>query len=98
MNENKNQYYVVRGDRSGVFFGQIEKREGQEITMKNVRRLHYWRGALDCIHLASDGTLDPRNCRFTKVVDSLTLLDAIEIHPCTEKATESLAGVPAWTY
>lgn len=94
---NNEQYYVVRGDRSGVFFGQIEKREGQEITMRNVRRLHYWDGALDCIHLAADGTLRPEHCRFTKVADSLTILDAIEIHPCTEKARESLSGVRAWT-
>ena len=27
----KNKYYVIRGDRSGVFFGQIASRNGQEV-------------------------------------------------------------------
>ena len=41
----KDLYYIVRGDRSGVFFGKIEERNGQEVKMKEVRRLWYWDGA-----------------------------------------------------
>ena len=37
--------YIVRGDRSGVFYGEIKERKGQEVTMTNVRRLWYWDGA-----------------------------------------------------
>lgn len=37
--ENKKEFYIVRGDRSGVFFGNIKERNGQEVTMTNVRRL-----------------------------------------------------------
>ena len=37
--------YIVRGDRSGVFFGEIKERNGREVTMTNVRRLWYWDGA-----------------------------------------------------
>lgn len=39
------QYYIVRGDRSGVFFGQVAARNGQEVELRNVRKLWYWDGA-----------------------------------------------------
>ena len=40
-----NQKYLVRCDRSGVFYGEIEKQEGREIIMRNVRCIWYWNGA-----------------------------------------------------
>lgn len=27
----ENKYYIIRGDRSGVFFGQIAGRNGKEV-------------------------------------------------------------------
>ena len=91
-----NKNYIVRGDRSGVFFGEIEKREGREVTMRNVRRLWHWRGATECCQLAAEGVKDPHNCKFTMFVDELTLLDAIEIHPCTEAAAATIREVREW--
>lgn len=41
----ENKYYIIRGDRSGVFFGQIAGRNGQEVELRNVRKLWYWEGA-----------------------------------------------------
>ena len=38
---NNNQYYIVRGDRAGVFFGKSKERNGSEVTMTEVRKL--WR-------------------------------------------------------
>lgn len=46
--------------------------------------------------LAVDGTSKPRECKFTVAVESITILDAIEIIPCTDKAIESIGGVPEW--
>lgn len=39
------QKYIVRADRAGVFFGEIESRTGSEVTMRNVRHIWYWEGA-----------------------------------------------------
>lgn len=89
--------YIVRGDRSGVFFGEILKREGREVTMKNVRRLWYWDGAASISQLAKSGTVAPENCKFTVSVDTVIILDAIEIDECTEAAIASIEGVTAWT-
>lgn len=95
MNE---KYYIVRGDRSGVFAGNIEKREGQEVTMRNVRRLWYWDGACSISELALRGTSKPDNCKFTVTIEEITLLDTIEIIPCTEKAEKNIKGVKVWEY
>ena len=93
MNE---QYYIIRGDRSGVFFGQIEERNGQEVKIRNCRRLWYWDGAASISQLALDGTKAPNNCKFTVTVDELTILDAIELIPCTEVSVKSIQAVKVW--
>lgn len=90
------QYYIIRADRAGVFFGQIESRNGDEVTMRNVRRIWYWDGANSISQLAVDGTAKPNNCKFTVTVEQMTILGVIEIIPCTEKATKSIMAVREW--
>lgn len=90
------RYCVVRGDRSGVFAGTVTEIDGQNIEIKDVRRLWYWDGAASISQLALDGTTAPRNCKFTVSVPSILLTDAIEIIPATQKAQESICGVPVW--
>ena len=87
---------IVRGDRSGVFFGTLVKREGREVELKDCRRIWYWEGAASISQLAVDGTLKPDYCKFTVAVDSIEILDAIEIIPCTDKAIKSIEGVKVW--
>lgn len=90
------KYYIVRGDRSGVFAGNIKERNGREVTMSDVRRLWYWEGACSISQLALDGTTKPSECKFTVALDEITLLDAIEIIPCTDKAEKSIRSVAEW--
>lgn len=92
----KTQKYIVRCDRSGVFYGEIEKRDGQNITMKNARCLWRWYGAASLMQLALEGVKQPEDCMFTVTVDSLEVLDAIEIIPCTDAAVESIEAVEQW--
>lgn len=89
--------YIVRGDRSGVFYGEIKERNGREVTMTNVRRLWYWDGANSISQLAKLGTVRPENCKFTATVDECIVLDAIEIDKCSEAAIKSIEGVCEWT-
>lgn len=88
--------YIVRGDRSGVFYGEVEARNGNEVVMKNVRRLWYWDGANSISQLAQYGTVRPSSCKFTVAVDECLILDAIEIDKCSVEAIKSIDGVPVW--
>lgn len=87
---------IIRGNRSGVEFGKLVSQNGSEVTLKNARRIWYWDGAASLSQLAKDGTINPTHCKFTVFVDSITILDAIEIIPCTDKAIKSIEEVSAW--
>lgn len=96
MNNFKGKKVIVRGDRSGVFFGTLAEKDGQEVKLEKCRRLWYWDGAASISQLAVDGVSAPDNCKFTVTVDEIEILDAIEIIPCTDKAIESIEGVREW--
>lgn len=89
-------YKIVRTYSAGVFYGIIEKREGQEVTLRNARRLWQWAGAASLSQLAIDGTQNPKVCKFPEAVNKILLLQVIEILDMTEKAKKSLDSVPVW--
>ena len=64
--------------------------------MRNVRNIWYWDGAATLLQLATEGTMNPDKCKFTMIVDSLVVLDAIEIIPCTDRAIKSIEAVKEW--
>ena len=87
---------IVRGDRSGVFFGTLSEKEGQEVRLENCRRIWYWDGANSISQLAVDGVTKPNSCKFTVTVSEIIITDVIEIIPCTDKAIENIEGVKEW--
>ena len=87
---------IVRGDRSGVFFGTLEKRDGKEVLLTDCRRLWYWDGAASISQLAESGTTNPSECKFTVSVSDIIITDAIEVILCTAEAVSSIEGVRTW--
>ena len=98
MENNIGKKVIIRGDRSGVEFGELVEQNGNEVTLKNARRLWYWEGAASLSQLAMDGPKIPEGCKFTVTVSSITILDAVEIIPCTDKAIKSIEEVDEWKY
>ncbi len=98
MGSNIGKKVIIRGDRSGVEFGELVEQNGSVVTLKNARRLWYWSGAASLSQLAMDGTKRPQDCKFTVTVSSITILDAVEIIPCTDKAIKSIEEVDEWKY
>lgn len=90
------KYQIVRTYSAGVFAGYVESKNGQEVVMRNVRKIWYWDGAASLAQLAMEGTKKPENCKFPCVVDKIELLEAIEILDCTEIAQKSIEGVKVW--
>lgn len=89
---------IFRGDRSGVFYGELVERNGQEVEIRNCRRLWYWDGACSISEIALSGVKKPDNCKFTVTVESLVITDCIEIDVCTDKAINSIESVKVWNY
>lgn len=87
---------IVRGDRSGVFFGTLEEKNGREVKLSNCRRLWYWDGAASDFQLALEGVKAPKQCKFTVTIQEIVLLDAIEVIPCSKRAIKSLESVIVW--
>ena len=92
----ENQFCIVRTSRAGVFFAKVDKLEGSTAQLRDVRRLWYWSGASECLQLAQEGVKKPMACKFTLTVPTMTVLDVIEVIPCTEEAAANIAGVKAW--
>ena len=88
------QYYIVRSDRAGVFFGQIKKRNPNSIVMTNVRKIFYWDGAAAVEQIAIDGVNG--NSKLTVVVAEMEIERAIQIIPCSEKSVKNLKGQKEW--
>jgi hypothetical protein len=94
--KNATDYKIVRTYSAGVFCGKIESRNGQEVVMRDARRIWYWKGAASLSQLAIDGTSAPNECKFPEAVDRVELLQVIEILDVTDKALKSISMVPAW--
>ena len=92
----ENRFCIVRTNRAGVFFARVYKLEGSTAQLRDVRRLWYWSGASECLQLAQEGVKNQGSCKFTLMVPTMTVLDVIEVIPCTEEAAANIAGVKVW--
>ena len=87
---------IVRSNEAGVFFGEIVKRDGDTVIMKDARRLWYWEGASSLSELAQYGTALPGSCKFPCPVDEIEVFHVIEILSVTKEAGKSIDGVKEW--
>lgn len=94
--KKKLKHVIVRTYSAGVFAGYLVSRKGQEVVMKDARRIWKWSGAASLSQLAVDGTSDPDNCLFPVAVPSIELTQAIEIIETTDKARRSIDAVKVW--
>ena len=90
------KYVIVRTYSAGVFAGNLESRVGQEVVLKNARRLWFWAGAASLSQLAQSGTSKPESCKFPEEISSIVLLQAIEILDVSAIAESSIKSVRVW--
>ncbi len=93
----KGKYVIVRTTSAGVFAGYLESKHGQEVELRDARRIWYWAGAASLSQLAEEGTSKPAECKFPCEVKRVLLTEAIEILDVSEKARQSIAAVPVWS-
>lgn len=76
--EGKN--VLIRTYSAGVHFGTLISRSGQEVHLKNARRLWSWSGALSLSEVANKG-IDISKSKISVPVEEIILTQAIEIIP-----------------
>jgi len=89
------RYCIIRCDRAGVHAGYVKERHEREVTLVKTRRLWRWYGKT-LTGLAKDGSFAPEKCKYSDEGPEITLLDAIEIIPCTEAGRQSIIEVAPW--
>lgn len=85
---------VVRTSSAGVWFGEIAEKSGNEVILKNARRMWYWHAA-ESISLSAVA-LYGINQDKSKIVAAVPTvwLEAIELIPASDKAITSIEGAP----
>jgi hypothetical protein len=75
---------------SGVHVGQLASHKGQEVVLRNSRRIWRWRGANTLNELSVHGA-DEDYTRISEPVAQITLCEVCEVLPCTPLAARNLS-------
>lgn len=83
---------IIRTYSAGVHFGEISEKSGNEVIVKNSRRLWQWK-AKESISLSSVAVhgIDESGSKICESVNSIWL-EAIELIPCSDAAIKSIEG------
>lgn len=98
VNTDGLSYVCIRTYSAGVHCGYLKERNGKEVVLVNARRIWRWAGAFTLSELATKGVTKPSECKFSCVVPSIYLTEAIEIIPMTEEAANSVQKVADYDY
>lgn len=80
----KKPYVIVRSHMAGVHCGVLERRDGQELTLSDARRVYSWAGAKTLSNAAVDGF--GSGSRIAPRLDKIDIHQWFEIIPCTPEA------------
>ena len=84
---------VVTTIHRGVFFGEIESRDGDTVILKQARNCLRWHQSVKgFLGLAATGPSD--NCRVGPACDKLELLGVASISLCSDRAVRSWEAAP----
>lgn len=87
---------MIRTYSAGVHFGEVVSKNGQNVVLKNARRVWYWASACSLSQLAMEGDKKPKDCKISMEVNEIELDQAIEVIPMTSEAIENFKGIAPW--
>ena len=90
-------YCIVRTYSAGVWAGWVDlKNYGEQMTIKDARRLWRWWSEFTLSALATTGIREDKKDenKYAMPVDTVYLTNVIEIIPCTEVAKEQITNQP----
>ena len=85
---------IVRTYSAGVWFGDVAEKSGNEVIVKNARRMWKWRAAegISLSSVALHGIMQDQS----KIVEPVpsVWLEAIELIQASDKSSASIEGAP----
>ena len=93
--DTKRPYVIVRGDRSGVFFGQLvsESADGRRVTLAQCQQIWSWTGTLNTVSMASEGITGGK---ITPPSGEGTINDALGRWTASPEAVAKIQKVAPW--
>jgi hypothetical protein len=94
LNGMLGQKVIVRTYSAGVWFGVLAEKSGNEVIVKDGRRMSRWKTS-EGISLSACAVhgIDASHSRIAVPVPTVWL-EAIEIIPCSDVAIKSIEGAP----
>ena len=83
---------IIRTYSAGVWFGTLKEKSGNEVILKNARRMWRWwaKESISLSGVANHGIKQDKS-KIAPAVESIWL-EAVEIIPCTKESIESIEG------
>jgi hypothetical protein len=85
--KSKAQRVIVRTQSAGVHYGTLAARRGTELDLADAKRVWSWQGRNTLHEISKRGV--GSGSRVSEAVDSITLLNVIEIIPCADEAVRN---------
>lgn len=93
MQEYIGKKVLIRANGAGVYFGTLEKMEGNHVKVANVRNIWHWKGASCLSQIANEGVAGDK---IGPVVSSMVINNVLQVMPLTDKAITNLENQPEW--
>jgi hypothetical protein len=94
LNSMIGKYVIIRTYSAGVWFGILDQKSGNEVILRKARRMYqFWCAKGISLSSVALYGLNQEKSRICAPVDEIWL-EAIEILPTNEIATESLKSAP----
>ena len=84
---------LIRAKGAGVYFGTLEKMEGDQVKVVKVRNIWHWTGASCLSQIANEGVTGDR---IGPTVESMVINNVLQVIPLTERAIENLESQREW--
>jgi len=93
MNEYIGKKVLIRANGAGVYFGTLERMEGNQVKVANVRNIWRWTGASCLSQIANEGVTGNK---IGPVVSSMVINNVLQVMPLTDTAIANLEKQPEW--
>ena len=88
--------YIFKGQHSGIFYGELADQVQNKTIINNVRQIWSYKDSGGLFQLSQEGPTNTSSMQITMIIPTITIMDCVEIIPCSKVAETKLDNVPEW--